>query len=184
MIDASRHPPAEWTPAFWPVAPTQQKGNAMTWESDSLFSVRDKVVAVTGAAGVIYSSIARGLAARGARVALLDLLADKAGEVAKQVNADGGEAIALPCNVLDPVSIQAALDGILKALGRVDVLINGAGGNRPGATVRAMASSPTSLWRRSRRSSRSTTRGRCCRPRSSASSSPSRAAAALSTPPR
>ena len=107
----------------------------MTWESDSLFSVRDKVVAVTGAAGVIYSSIAKGLAARGARVALLDLLADKAGEVAKQIKTDGGEAIALPCNVLDPASIQAALDGILKAFGRVDVLINGAGGNRPGATV-------------------------------------------------
>jgi len=41
----------------------------------------------------------------------------------------------LPCNVLDPASIQAALDAILKAFGRVDVLINGAGGNRPGATV-------------------------------------------------
>jgi len=107
----------------------------MTWESDSLFSVRDKVVAVTGAAGVIYSSIAKGLAARGARVALLDLLADKADEVAKQIRTDGGEAIALPCNVLDPASTQAALDGILKAFGRVDVLINGAGGNRPGATV-------------------------------------------------
>jgi NAD(P)-dependent dehydrogenase (short-subunit alcohol dehydrogenase family) len=107
----------------------------MTWESDSLFSVRDKVVVITGAAGVIYSSIAKGLAARGGRVALLDLLADKADEVAKQINADGGEAIALPCNVLDPASIQAALDAILKAFGRVDVLINGAGGNRPGATV-------------------------------------------------
>ncbi|MFB3881693.1 MAG: SDR family NAD(P)-dependent oxidoreductase [Armatimonadota bacterium] len=107
----------------------------MTWESDSLFSVRDKVIAVTGAAGVIYSAIAKGLAARGAKVALLDLLADKADEVAKQIRADGGEAIALPCNVLDPASIQAALDGILKAFGRVDVLINGAGGNRPGAAV-------------------------------------------------
>jgi NAD(P)-dependent dehydrogenase (short-subunit alcohol dehydrogenase family) len=107
----------------------------MTGESDSLFSVRDKVVAITGAAGVIYSAIAKGLAARGAKVALLDLLADKAGEVASQIKADGGEAIALACNVLEAESIQAALDGILEAYGRVDVLINGAGGNRPGATV-------------------------------------------------
>jgi NAD(P)-dependent dehydrogenase (short-subunit alcohol dehydrogenase family) len=103
--------------------------------TDNLFSVRDKVVAITGAAGVIYSAIAKGLAARGAKVALLDLLADKAQEVASQIKADRGQAIALPCNVLDLASIQAALDGILEAYGRVDVLINGAGGNRPGATV-------------------------------------------------
>jgi NAD(P)-dependent dehydrogenase (short-subunit alcohol dehydrogenase family) len=103
--------------------------------ADHLFSVSDRVVAITGAAGVIYGAIARGLAARGARVALLDLLADKAEEVAAEIKAAGGEAIALPCNVLDPESIRAALQGILRAFGRVDVLINGAGGNRAGATV-------------------------------------------------
>lgn len=107
----------------------------MTSESDSLFSVRDRVVAITGAAGVIYSAIARGLAARGAKVALLDLLSDKAEEVAKQIKRDSGEAIALPCDVLEPASVRAALDGILKTYGRVDALINGAGGNRPGAAV-------------------------------------------------
>ncbi len=107
----------------------------MTWESDSLFSIRDQVVAITGAAGIIYGAIGKGLAARGAKVVLLDLLADKAQQVADQIKADGGEAIALPCNVLDSASIQAALDSIVKAYGRVDVLINGAGGNRPGATV-------------------------------------------------
>jgi len=107
----------------------------MTGQSDSLFSVRDKVVAITGAAGVIYSAIAKGLAARGAKVALLDLLADKAQEVADQIKKDGGEAIALACNVLEVESVRAALEGILKAYSRVDVLINGAGGNRPGATV-------------------------------------------------
>ena len=107
----------------------------MTWESDSLFNIRDKVVAITGAAGIIYGAIGKGLAARGAKVVLLDLLADKAQLVADQIKADGGEAIALPCNVLDIASIQAALDGIVKVYGRVDVLINGAGGNRPGATV-------------------------------------------------
>jgi len=107
----------------------------MTGESDKLFSVRGKVVAITGAAGVIYSTIARGLAARGAKVALLDLLADKAQQVADQIKTEGGEAIALACNVLEVESVRAALEGILKAYSRVDVLINGAGGNRPGATV-------------------------------------------------
>ncbi len=102
---------------------------------DGLFDITGKVVAITGAAGVIYGAIARGLAARGAKVALLDLLADKAQEIADHIKADGGEAIAVGCNVLEPESIQAALDTILKAFGRVDVLINGAGGNRAGATV-------------------------------------------------
>jgi NAD(P)-dependent dehydrogenase (short-subunit alcohol dehydrogenase family) len=107
----------------------------MCQPNDRLFDISGKVVCITGAAGVIYSAIARGLAARGAKVVLLDLLADKAQETADQTKVAGGEAIALPCNVLDPDSIQAALDRVIQVYGRVDVLINGAGGNRPGATV-------------------------------------------------
>lgn len=102
---------------------------------DTLFSVHDQVVAITGAAGIIYSCIARGLAERGAKVALLDLMVDKAKEVADEISADGGEAIALPCNVLEEASVQAALEAIVARWGRVDALINGAGGNRKGATV-------------------------------------------------
>ncbi len=100
-----------------------------------LFDIQDKVIAITGAAGVIYGTIAKGLAARGAKVALLDLFGDKAQEIADQIKAAGGDAIALACNVLEVESVQAALDAIIKKYGRVDVLINGAGGNRPGATV-------------------------------------------------
>jgi len=103
--------------------------------ADHLFDITGKVVAITGAAGVIYGAIARGLAARGAKVALLDLLADKAQQVANQIRAEGGDAIAVLCNVLEPESVSQALEAILKAYGKVDVLINGAGGNRPGATV-------------------------------------------------
>lgn len=102
---------------------------------DTLFSVHDKVVAITGAAGIIYSCIARGLAERGAKVALLDLMVDKAKEVADEIVADGGEAMAIQCNVLDEASVQAALDAIVAKWGTVDALINGAGGNRKGATV-------------------------------------------------
>jgi len=107
----------------------------MCQTKDHLLDVSGKVVAITGAAGVIYAAIARGLAARGAKVALLDLLGDKAREVADHIKADGGEAIGVTCNVLDPESIAAALGEIVKAYGTVDVLINGAGGNRAGATV-------------------------------------------------
>ena len=101
----------------------------------SLFSVKGKVVAITGAAGVIYSTVSRALAANGAKVALLDLLGDKAEELAAHIRDAGGEAIGLACDVLDADSIQAALTRILDEFGAVDCLINGAGGNRRGATV-------------------------------------------------
>jgi len=104
-------------------------------KADNLFDITGKVVAITGAAGVLYGTVARELATRGAKVALLDLLGDKAQEFADQIKADGDEALAVACNVLDPASIQSALDAVLKSYGRVDVLINGAGGNRAGATV-------------------------------------------------
>jgi len=107
----------------------------VTQEPDRVFSISGKVVAITGAAGVIYGAIARGLAARGAKVALLDLLGDKAEQLAAEIRAAGGEAIGIACSVLDAESISAALDRILREFGRVDVLINGAGGNRAGATV-------------------------------------------------
>jgi len=104
-------------------------------KADNLFDITGKVVAITGAAGVLYGTVARELATRGAKVALLDLLGDKAQEFADQIKADGDEALAVACNVLDPASIQSALDAVLKSYGRVDVLINGAGGNRAGSTV-------------------------------------------------
>jgi NAD(P)-dependent dehydrogenase (short-subunit alcohol dehydrogenase family) len=107
----------------------------MTRPKDDLFNVAGTVVAVTGAAGVIYGAIAKELAARGAKVALLDLLVDKAQAVADEIKAAGGDAIGVACNVLDTDSISAALDTIIETYGRVDVLINGAGGNRAGAVV-------------------------------------------------
>lgn len=107
----------------------------MTRPKDDLFNVAGTVVALTGAAGVIYGAIAKGLAAHGAKVALLDLLADKAQEVADEIKAAGGDAIGVACNVLDTDSISAALGTIIETYGRVDVLINGAGGNRAGAVV-------------------------------------------------
>ncbi len=107
----------------------------MNVKLENLFSVKDKVVAVTGAAGVIYSCLGKALAQNGAKVALLDIAVDKAAEVAEEIKADGGDAIAVQCNVLDPDSIQAALDKILEAYGAVDVLINGAGGNKKEACV-------------------------------------------------
>ncbi|MDI6774479.1 MAG: SDR family NAD(P)-dependent oxidoreductase [Verrucomicrobiota bacterium] len=107
----------------------------MNTKAESLFSISGKVVAITGAAGVIYGAMARSLAANGAKTALLDLLGDKCEELAKEIRAGGGDALAARCNVLEAESVQAALNRILEKYGKVDTLINGAGGNRKGATV-------------------------------------------------
>ena len=104
---------------------------------DKLFSINGKVVAITGAAGILYGSIAKALAANGAKVALLDIMADKVNELADEIKVAGGEAIAIECSVLDPDAVQKALDTVLETFGDCDALINGAGGNRKGATVPA-----------------------------------------------
>jgi NAD(P)-dependent dehydrogenase (short-subunit alcohol dehydrogenase family) len=107
----------------------------MTRRVNELFGVSGRVVALTGAAGVIYGAVAKALAANGAKVALLDILADKVRDMAVEIAAEGGEAVGIECNVLDMASVERALDAIVKKYGRCDALINGAGGNRKGATV-------------------------------------------------
>ena len=107
----------------------------MSTRIEELFSVSGKVVAITGAAGVLYGVISKALAANGAKIALLDILGDKVAALAGEIKADGGEAIGIECSVLDAASIQAALDQIVAEFGTCDVLINGAGGNQKAATV-------------------------------------------------
>jgi len=107
----------------------------MSTKIADLFSIKGKVVAVTGAAGVLYGSISKALAENGAKVALLDILGDKVNAIADEIKAAGGEAIGIECSVLDAGQIQAALDTIVETWGRCDVLINGAGGNQKAATV-------------------------------------------------
>jgi NAD(P)-dependent dehydrogenase (short-subunit alcohol dehydrogenase family) len=107
----------------------------MSTRIETLFNISGKVVAVTGAAGVLYSHISKALAENGAKIALLDILGDKVAEVADEIKAAGGDALGIECSVLDAEQIQAALDRIVEAWGTCDVLINGAGGNQKAATV-------------------------------------------------
>jgi len=102
---------------------------------NDLFSVKDKVIAITGAGGVLCSEMAKTLAARGAKIAVLDLNETAAQTVADAIHKSGGAAAAIKCNVLDKASVQQAHDAILAKFGRIDVLINGAGGNKKEATT-------------------------------------------------
>ncbi|MER2041409.1 SDR family oxidoreductase [Desemzia incerta] len=94
-----------------------------------------KVVAVTGAGGVLCSDFAKAYAKAGAKVALLDLNEEAAQGYADEIVADGGVAKGYKCNVLDRESIEAAKEAIVADLGTVDILVNGAGGNNARATT-------------------------------------------------
>jgi len=102
---------------------------------ESLFALPGKVAAVTGGGGVLCSAMCHALARVGAKVAVLDLLEPAARKVAEEIVAAGGEAMAVPVDVLDKASVQAACDAVRARFGRVDILINGAGGNKPQATT-------------------------------------------------
>lgn len=101
----------------------------------SLFSLHNKVAVVTGATGVLGGAMAHGLAAAGAKVAIMGRRAEKAGLVAAAIESEGGQAIALPADVLDKASLAASRDRLLAHWGGVDILVNAAGGNMPQATV-------------------------------------------------
>src|SRR5215218_7874444 len=102
---------------------------------EQLFDLSGRVAVVTGATGVLGSAMARGLAGAGARVGVLGRRKERAGEIASEVENRGGEALALPADVLKREQLEAARDAVLERWGRVDVLVNAAGGNVPAATV-------------------------------------------------
>lgn len=99
---------------------------------NGLFSIEGKVAVISGAAGVLGGSIARHFAASGAIVAALVHREEQVPEV---LEALGPNAVAYACNVLDTPSLEKIADAIVSRFGRVDILINVAGGNVPGATV-------------------------------------------------
>ncbi len=102
---------------------------------DSLFDLKDKVAVVTAGGGVLCSEMSRALAALGAKVAVLDLLADKAEATAKGIRETGGAAVAFTCDALQTESIQAARAAVTKEFGPADILVNGVGGNSPQGTT-------------------------------------------------
>jgi NAD(P)-dependent dehydrogenase (short-subunit alcohol dehydrogenase family) len=110
----------------------------MSREADflaELFGLRGTVAVVTGGTGALGAAIAQGLGRAGARVAVLGRRADRARAVAAHIRDQGGDAIPTPADVLEPEQLSAARDHVLGRWGRLDVLVNAAGGNVPAATV-------------------------------------------------
>jgi NAD(P)-dependent dehydrogenase (short-subunit alcohol dehydrogenase family) len=102
--------------------------------------LEDRVVVVTGASGVLGRSLAQGFAAAGARVALLARRREPLEAFAQELQAAGSDALSCPVDILDRAQLDATRAAIVERLGSVDVLVNAAGGNTPGATLDAAAS--------------------------------------------
>ena len=92
----------------------------------------DKIIAITGAGGIICGEFAKALAKNGAKVALLDINYDAAKKTADDI---GDSAFPVKCNCLDKQSIIDAKKAINEKFGKVNFLINGAGGNNPRAST-------------------------------------------------
>jgi NAD(P)-dependent dehydrogenase (short-subunit alcohol dehydrogenase family) len=93
----------------------------------ALFDLRGRVALVTGGAGGLGRAIAVGLAAAGAHVAIADTAQDRADEVLAEIEPHGRKALALPVDVTDARSVQAATDRLMSEFGRIDILVNSHG---------------------------------------------------------
>jgi len=94
-----------------------------------------KTIVLTGAGGVLCGSLAKALAKEGHKIAVLDLRIEAADKIANEIMFNGGKAIAVAANVLEKESLKSAKKEINDALGKCDILINGAGGNHPLGTT-------------------------------------------------
>ena len=102
---------------------------------DNKFSLEGKVIVVTGGTGIIGKSFIKGITEAGGIVGILGRNEKVANERADEVIKNGGKAIALIADVLDEAALVAARDKVLAAFGRIDGLVNAAGGNIPEAII-------------------------------------------------
>lgn len=101
----------------------------------NLFDISSRVIVITGGCGVLGSEMALYLAGQGATVVVLDRDAAKGAELRNRIKKMGGKSLFLESDVLDKSILEQNRQDILKAYGKIDVLVNAAGGNMPGATI-------------------------------------------------
>ncbi len=102
---------------------------------NKIFNLENKIAVITGGSGIIGSEIAKGLLSAGAKVVLLARDETTLNEKVEQFQKINKDIIALKCNVLEEENIKEANKKILDRFSRIDILINAAGGNIPGATI-------------------------------------------------
>lgn len=102
---------------------------------ENLFDISGKVIVITGGSGVLGSALSAYLGRQGACLAVLARNEAKGEALVKTIKEAGGKALFHVCDVTDRTSVEAARDAVVEAYGKVDVLINAAGGNMAGATI-------------------------------------------------
>jgi NAD(P)-dependent dehydrogenase (short-subunit alcohol dehydrogenase family) len=102
---------------------------------NKLFDISGKVAIITGAGGVLGGNIAKHFVAQGAKVVALDIRQEPLDARIAELLALGGEAIGIIGNVLDMESLEKVAADVVSRWGRIDILLNIAGGNMPGATL-------------------------------------------------
>jgi NAD(P)-dependent dehydrogenase (short-subunit alcohol dehydrogenase family) len=102
---------------------------------NGLFSLQGKTAIVTGGTGVLGGMMARGLAQAGAKVAILGRRREIAETMAGEIAAQGGEAMAAPADVMEKAELEAAREAVLAKWGKLDILVNCAGGTTKEATI-------------------------------------------------
>jgi NAD(P)-dependent dehydrogenase (short-subunit alcohol dehydrogenase family) len=102
--------------------------------NSKMFDISGQVAIVTGGGGVLGSSIAKSLLQAGVKVVILDIREEVLTTRVDELKSEG-EIIGLVCNVLDEESLKSVRAQILEKWGKIDILVNAAGGNMPGATL-------------------------------------------------
>lgn len=103
--------------------------------TNRLFDLAGKIAVVTGATGVLCEAICRGLSEAGAAVVVLARQQDKIDALTHDLCSNGGRALGMSVDVLDKTALMTAQQRVLETYGQIDILINGAGGNRPDAST-------------------------------------------------
>lgn len=101
----------------------------------NLFDITGQVVVITGGTGILGRCLAHYLASQGAKVAILARREELGHQIVENIHKEGGDALFLKTNVMDKAMLEQNLSDVLARYGRVDALLNAAGGNMPGATI-------------------------------------------------
>ena len=100
-----------------------------------LFDIKDNVTVITGGTGVLGRTIARYLASEGAKVIILGRKVDEGKRIADEICSEGGSCVFMKTDVMDAAAVRKNREDILARYGRIDTLLNAAGGNMAGATI-------------------------------------------------
>lgn len=103
--------------------------------ANELFNVKDKVVVITGATGVLGKGISKYLAGQGAKIVALGRREEAGNSLVAEIEAEGNEAVFLKTDVMDRENLEADKKAVMDRYGRIDVLLNAAGGNMAGAII-------------------------------------------------